>query len=64
MDGLKAYVTQNALMVGAVLAALALVAAFLRVGLLAVVLGMLSGMALMWHSRPRHAETTADPDEP
>jgi hypothetical protein len=63
MDELKAFINQNTLMVAAVLGALTLVAAFLRFGLVAVILGMLCGTALMWYARPVHAES-ADPDEP
>ncbi len=63
MDGLKAFVNQNTLMLAAVMGALTLVAAYLRVGLLAVVLGLLCGGLLMWHARPRHAAVVEDPDD-
>jgi uncharacterized membrane protein len=58
MDGLKAFWNTNTLLIGIVTAVLAVGAAFLELGNVATILGMLSGMAFMWIAKPEHPPET------
>ena len=52
LDGFKAFWNGNTLMIGIAMAVLAIGAAFLNLGTVAAVFGMLSGMAFMWMAKP------------
>ncbi len=60
MQPLKDFWNRNLILLGIVLGVLCLGAAFLRQGLVATVLGLLSGTAFMMHAKPEHVEDEAE----
>lgn len=62
MDGFKAFWNANTMMIGVGLAVLAVVIAFIGLGLPAVLVAMVSGIAFMWMARPEPLLDTDDDD--
>lgn len=63
MDGFKAFWNGNTIMIGIGLAVLAVVIAFIGLGLPAALAAMVSGIAFMWMARPEHLVSDDDDDE-
>lgn len=62
MDGFKAFWNANTMMIGVGLAVLAVVIAFIGLGLPAALVAMVSGIAFMWMARPEPLLDTDDDD--
>lgn len=62
MDGFKAFWNANTMMIGVGLAVLAVIIAFIGLGLPAALVAMVSGIAFMWMARPEPLLDTDDDD--